>query len=73
MQSLKNRKSAGADSMSYGKRRQLEPELVPFMVKSFSDSNTSGDFYPEWLRFYVKPLAKIPGKLEVRPTVSTHE
>jgi hypothetical protein len=63
MQSLKNRKSPGPDSNSYRNWRQLHPELVPFMVKAFSDTITSEDFDPEWFLFYVKPLAKKPGKL----------
>jgi hypothetical protein len=66
MQSLKNRKSPAPDSMSYENWRQLDPELVPFMVKAFSETITSGDFDPEWFRFYVKSLPKKPGKLEAR-------
>jgi len=53
--------------MSYEKWKQLDPELVPFMVTAFSETITSGDFDPEWFRFYVKPLPKKPGQLEVRP------
>jgi hypothetical protein len=47
MQFLKNRKSPGLDSMSYEIWKQLDPELVPFIVKSFSETNNSGDFDPE--------------------------
>jgi hypothetical protein len=45
--------SSGPDAMPYENWRQLEPELIPFMVKAFSKTITSGNFDP--------------GKLEVRP------
>ena len=67
MQSLKNRKSPGPDSMSYENWRQLDPELVPFMVKAFSEKITSGDFDPESFRCYVKPVPKKRGQLQARP------
>ena len=45
--SLRNRKSPGPDSKSYENWKQLDPELVPFIVKSFGETNNSGDFDPE--------------------------
>lgn len=67
MQSLKNRKSPGPDSMTYENWRALDPKLIPFIVQAFSETFTSGKFDAEWFQFYVKPLPKKPGKPEVRP------
>jgi hypothetical protein len=53
-----NRKIPGSDSMSYENWRQLDPELVPFMVKEFSETITSGEFDPQWFRFYIKVSAQ---------------
>ena len=67
MKSLKTRKSPGPDSMTYENWRSLDPKLTPFLVKAFSETLTSGNFDPEWFRFYVRPLPKKPGRPEVRP------
>ena len=36
-------------------------------MKAFSETLTSGNFDPEWFRFYVRPLPKKPVRPEVRP------
>jgi hypothetical protein len=72
VKSLKTRKSSGPDSMTYEYWRSLDPKLTPFLVKAFSETLTSGNFDPEWFRFYVRPLPKKPGRPEVRPISLLH-
>jgi hypothetical protein len=67
MECLKTRESSVLDSMAYDNRRSLDPKLTRFLVKAFSETLTSGNFDPEWFRFYVRHLPKKPGRPEVRP------